>query len=60
MSNKSPNIYLSKKEVERFFKLKAIDIRKMLNSKLLKPNYCNGKVLFKLTDVLQASFQNKK
>lgn len=48
---------LDKKEIKRFFKISEIDIKLFSKMKTLKPISVEGKVYYKLTNVLKASGQ---
>ena len=58
MKSKSPEMYLSKKDILIYFK-KATesDIDYLIKNKLLKPMIKNGTVMFSLSNILDATFQ---
>jgi len=56
MRSKSLEIYLSKKEIQTFFKATNSDINYLIKNKLLKPIIKGGMILFKLGDIMDATF----
>lgn len=56
MKRKSLEIYLSKKETLIYFKATNSDIDYLIKNKLLKPIIKGGMILFKLGDIMDATF----
>ena len=60
MKRKSLEIYLSKKEILLYFKATNSDINYLIKNKLLKPINRGGMILFKLGDLMDATFHLTK
>ena len=60
MKRKSLEIYLSKKEILIYFKATNSDINYLIKNKLLKPIIKGGMILFKLGDIMDATFHLTK
>jgi len=56
---RNPEIYLSEKDMIEFFNIPEKDVRNIINKKLLTPKRCDGKILYRLTELIQASFYYK-
>jgi len=56
---RNPDIYVSEKDMIEFFNIPETDVRCLLENKLLTPKSCDGKILYRLTELLQASFYYK-
>ena len=51
---KTPEVYLSKKDIKVFFKIPSSDIDYLTKRKILTPSISGGQILFSLTDILEA------
>ena len=56
MKRKSLEIYLSKKEILTYFNATNSDINYLIKRNLLKPIIKGGMILFKLGDIMDATF----
>ena len=53
---RNPDIYLSKKDIITILQLSERDVNYLIEKSLLTPKSCDGKILFRLTELIQASF----
>ena len=53
---RNPDIYLSKKDIITILQLSERAVTSLIEKSLLTPKSCDGKILFRLTELIQASF----
>lgn len=53
---RNPDIYLSKKDIITILHLSERDVNYLIEKRLLTPKRCDGKILFRLTVLIKASF----
>ena len=53
---RNPEIYLSQKDMTDFFQLSEKVVKHLIEKRLLRPKRCDGKILFRLTEFMRASF----
>ena len=53
---RNPDIYLSKKDIITILHLTENTVNLLIEKRLLTPKSCDGKILFRLTELIQASF----
>jgi hypothetical protein len=53
---RNPDIYISEKDMIEFFNIPEKDVRNIINKRLLTPKRFDGKILYRLTELIQASF----
>ena len=53
---RNPDIYLSKEDIITILHLSKRDVNYLIEKRLLTPKSCDGKILFRLTELIQASF----
>ncbi len=56
---RNPDIYISEKDMIEFFNIPEKDVRRLIEKRLLTPKSCDGKILYRLTELMQASFYYK-
>lgn len=52
---RNPEIYISEKDMIEFFNLPEKEVKMIIEKQLIKPKYCDGKILYRLTEVMRAS-----
>ena len=52
----NPDIYLSKKDIITILHLTENTVNLLIEKRLLTPKSCDGKIIFRLTELIQASF----
>lgn len=53
---RNPDIYVSEKDLIEFFNIPKKDVRCLIEKRLLTPKNCDGKILYRFTELMQASF----
>ncbi len=53
---RNPDIYLSQKDMTDFFHLPEKEVKHLIEIRLLTPKSCDGKILYRLTELMRASF----
>ena len=56
---RNPDIYVSEKDMVEFFNIPENIVRTLIENRFLTPKSCDGKILYRLTELLQASFYYK-
>jgi hypothetical protein len=54
--SRNPDIHLSQKDIVTYFDLTDKDVDTLIRNKLLTPKRCGGKILFRMTELMKASF----
>ncbi len=54
--SRNPDIYLSKIDIITILHLTERDVNYLIEKRLLTPKRCDGKILFRLTELIQASY----
>jgi hypothetical protein len=53
---RNPDIYLSQKDMVDFFKIPEKEFKRLIENRLLTPKRCDGKILYRFTELIRASF----
>lgn len=53
---RNPDIYLSQKDMTDFFHLSEKVVKHLIEKRLITPKRCDGKILYRLTELMRASF----
>ena len=56
---RNPGIYVSEKDLKEFFNIPKRDVKNLIESRLIKPKSCDGKILYRFSEILRASFYYK-
>ena len=53
---RNPDIYISQKDMTDFFQLPEKEVKHLIEKRILKQKSCDGKIPYRLTELIRASF----